>query len=365
MLEGRPIEAFTVPAGVARAPRVLLIAPPAVLRQEMRKFEDIADSRRRFDLYALSLPVEAVLVFPPRETGDASAAIWRWIGTLAPDLVLKGEDTGGLEKALSENSVAGLGRIPVRAGRLSQLKTAPPVSEAHAEADRRLARDPKQVAELLATVYARDLPSLDRSRALGQIARIRLGQLAEVELLAAPYREGQSALNAAGFPLFAELARVTGDPRYAALARTGSDARPVDGIYPVSAIASAVLGLEFRLGVVSKDQENYEEMVRDFQNNMALCARLQGADGMWRAPADRSGAWPDLEGTAMIGAAMMRGVRNGRLDGRAYTPHIERAWSAVSLRTAGDGTLLSRCECRDESAGAAVFFFATEMAGLR
>jgi hypothetical protein len=90
-----------------------------------------------------------------------SHALWRWLGTQAPDLVLiAGEQDFGLAAALGSQQVADMGRIPAQrwsgsGNWLQQLGTIDK-SEAGIELERRQARSPRQLAELLAQHYGRD-----------------------------------------------------------------------------------------------------------------------------------------------------------------------------------------------------------------
>jgi unsaturated rhamnogalacturonyl hydrolase len=448
---GAPIEAWSVTAGKVDAPKIILVGDSKTVRQEIQKYESLAEPRRKFDVMAVVLPGNAKLVFPP--TGDAyrdlpeSHSIWRWIGLQAPDLVLvEGDDSTGLAAALSQNVVAGVGRIPARSGSLGSVKATPASSEAHTQMAGRVARPTRQVAEELARVYGRELPEVAYIPAIALIARLRLGELAEVEKIAAPYREGAPTLDKAvestlaGHLLFAELAEQTGDPRYKELVRNAADlashetlhnemsdsvfmscpilakagkltgetkyfdsaARHLelmqklclrqDGLYRHSPLndaawargnAFAALGLALTLADMPKDHPAYEDMVRSFQNHMSALARFQDENGMWREVMDRAGAYSELSATAMIGTAMLRGIRGTWLDPKAYRPRLERAWRAVSARTSSDGVLIDVCEStgkqksaddylwrtavfgRDSRGGAMVMLFATEMAGLR
>ena len=109
-------------------------------------------------------PDHSPLVFPP--TGVAyrdkteSHVLWRWIALQAPDLVLiVGGGDAGLAAALSQNTVAGVGRIPARViitARRTTLLSLPrdiPLSEAHIEINRRTARLPRQLAEELGQYF--------------------------------------------------------------------------------------------------------------------------------------------------------------------------------------------------------------------
>src|SRR5437868_1095823 len=125
---GTPIEA-TAPAG--DGPTVLVIGG-----LDGTPLEPVRPVRGlRVITIPLANPTKARLVFPPvgtayKENGE-SHYLWRWIGTTAPDLVvISGADDAGLARALEENAVAGIGRIPVRRAMPKAGEKIPP-SEAH------------------------------------------------------------------------------------------------------------------------------------------------------------------------------------------------------------------------------------------
>ena len=116
---------------------------------------------------------------------------------------------------------------------------------------------------------------------------------------------------------------------------------------------------------------------------MAMLARFQDENGMWRNIIDRPGAYPEYSATAMIATAMLRGIRNGWLDRTTYQPLVDKAWQAILLRTSADGRVVDVCEStgtrgmtdddylrrmailgRDDRGGGMAMFFATELAGL-
>ena len=82
----------------------------------------------------------------------------------------------------------------------------------------------------------------------------------------------------------------------------------------------------------------------DVNSNMAMLARFQDENGMWRNVIDRPGAYPEYSATAMIATAMLRGIRKGWLDPRVYQPLVDQAWQAIQLRTGADGQLVDVCE---------------------
>jgi unsaturated rhamnogalacturonyl hydrolase len=244
---GTVIEA-SVPAGSSILPTVLLIGgltgadrSVSIVRQELQSYEAIQPDRRRFRLLAIPLanPDHATLAFPPvgiaYRNNPESHALWRWIAIQAPDLVIVvGSQDFGLADALSQNAVAGVGRIPARLvhaqpGILKSVKD-PPRSEARLEIDRRLSRSPRQLAEELAQYYGHDFDQPAYIQAIALIGQLRLGHQADVERLVSPFVDGSKDSLAkpsgpafAGHLVFSELAERTHDPHYVGLVRKTAD----------------------------------------------------------------------------------------------------------------------------------------------
>ena len=243
--KGSRIDAVSVPGASPLSPTVLLIGglngesiSAKMVSAAVTDFESGRPDRRRFRLLAIPLanPDKSPLVFPPigvayRENAE-SHALWRWIALQAPDLVLVvGAGDAGLAQALSNNVVAGVGRIPARViitARPTTLLSLPrdiPMSEAHTEINRRRARSPRQLAEELGQYFGHDFNQLTYIPGMALIAQMRLGRVADVEKLAEPYLDTSrnlltraSSLTLAGHLVFAELAE-RGHPEYAELVR--------------------------------------------------------------------------------------------------------------------------------------------------
>lgn len=156
----------------------------------------------------LANPLRAAMQFPPsgvpyRDHAE-SWALWRWIELHAPErVVIEGADPAGLRPALAQMTPAD-------------------------EIRRRVARTPRQVADEFARVYGHDFNQLTYLPGMALIAQMRLGNLDAVAKLAEPYLTRDtlaraSSLTLAGHQVFAELARRTGDARYAALVRKVGD----------------------------------------------------------------------------------------------------------------------------------------------
>ena len=199
-------------------------------------------------------------------------------------------------------------------------------------------------------------------------------------------------------PILGKAYRLTGDAKYCDMAlrhvkfMQDLDLRP-DGLYrhsPSSEDAAwgrgnafPALGLALTLTDCPKTHPAFGPMLQDFQKHMAALARFQDRDGMWHEVIDEPASYAEFTATAMIGVAMLRGVRNGWLDAAEYQPRIDRAWRAVLARIGSNGDLIDVCEStnrqptledyfrreailgRDTRGGGMALLFSTELAGLQ
>jgi unsaturated rhamnogalacturonyl hydrolase len=247
---GTRIEAFAVSGALPTSPTVLLIgglnddgASAKMVDSAVASYEGERPSLRRLRLLAIprANPDKSPLIFPPpgvayRENTE-SQVLWRWIALQAPDLVLiVGPGDSGLAAALSQNVVAGVGRIParvvisVRPETILSLPRQIPMSEAHSEIIRRRSRSPRQLAEELGQYFGRDFNQLTYIPGMALIAQMRLGHVSDVEKLAARYLDPSvnplnraNSLTLAGHLVFAELAERTGNKSYTELVRKAAD----------------------------------------------------------------------------------------------------------------------------------------------
>jgi len=197
-----------------------------------------------------------------------------------------------------------------------------------------------------------------------------------------------------GCPILAKAGKLTGEGKYFDL--TLQHLRFMqklclrqDGLYRNSPLCDAAwgrgnafpaLGLAFALSDLPRTHPAFAPLLDAFRNHIAALTRFQDEEGMWRQVIDVPGAYAEFSATAMIGTAMERGIRQGWLDAALYRPRVERAWQAISRRTAGDGRLMNVCEStgkqkstedylrrvaildRDPRGGGMALLFATELA---
>jgi rhamnogalacturonyl hydrolase YesR len=79
-----------------------------------------------------------------------------------------------------------------------------------------------------------------------------------------------------------------------------------------------------------------------FERLMSGMRRYQAPDGAWHQVVDEPGTYREFTVTAMIVAAMARGLRLGWLDG-SYREVVERGWRAVQARVSETGDLVDVC----------------------
>ncbi len=208
-----------------------------------------------------------------------------------------------------------------------------------------------------------------------------------------PYHDGYSDSVFMGTTIVAQAGALTGERKYFDMAdrhlrfMEKLDLRP-DGLYrhrnTVDAAwgrgnGFAAIGLALSLAELPRNTEGHDHALQSYRKLMAALLPLQTRDGLWRNVVDRPGAYAEFSGTAMIGFAMQRGLRQGWIKGNDYKRAVERAWLAVNSRTSSSGTMVDVCEStagitaveqylqraailgQDPRGGAMAMLFATEL----
>lgn len=332
--KGTRIDAVTVDARQKNAPTVVLVgglagdnASSAAVRTAVTEYEKRRDRRVQLFAVAVANPDGAALEFPPtgvayRERAE-SHVLWRWLGALAPDLVLViGDEDRGLAAALGSQQVAGMGLIPARRQSaavdwLAQT-TSLGKSAAHAELASRRARTPRQLAGQLAQHYGHDFDQPLYIGAIALIARLRLGEIDDVRRLAEPWVNGTkdsltarpNALVMAGHIVFTELARRTGDPRYVATVRKVADlgfdasgqmleAMPYHDTYSDSVFMGTAIVAQ--AGALTGEKRYFDMADRHLRFMEKLDLR---PDGLYRHRPEADVPWGRGNGFAALGLAL-------------------------------------------------------------
>jgi rhamnogalacturonyl hydrolase YesR len=160
-----------------------------------------------------------------------------------------------------------------------------------------------------------------------------------------------------GCPILAQAGKLTGDAKYQDMCLTHLKFMEKlclrqDGLYRHSPLDEAAwgrgngfpaLGLCWSLDELPESFAGREYVLKAHQVHLAALLPFQDATGMWHQVIDRPESYREFTATAMICYAMMRGVQEGRLDRAKYAERIDRAWAALKLRIATDGTLVDVC----------------------
>jgi unsaturated rhamnogalacturonyl hydrolase len=328
---GARIDALVVESHSRNAPLVVLLgglsgadASSAAVRAAVTRREQ--ERNRGFTLLAVPVanPDHATLQFPPAgvayRDNPESHVLWRWLGALAPDLVLVAGNDAGLAAALDKGSAAGLGRIPARTWSGSaDLPAAKSIgaSAARRELERRRARSPRELATQLAQHYGRNFDQPWYIEAVALIARARLGDLDDVQRLARPWVDGSrdplarpNALIMAGHILFTDLYRRTKDPLYLAAVRRAADlgfdargqmleAMPYHGEYSDSVFMGTTIAAQ--AGALTGERRYFDMADRHLRFMERLDRR---PDGLYRHQPATDAAWGRGNGFAALGLAL-------------------------------------------------------------
>jgi rhamnogalacturonyl hydrolase YesR len=281
--------------------------------------------------------------------------MWRWIGTHAPDVVVfTGGDSrpDGLAAQLPRTAPAGTGTIPVvrvRAANGGFLKNFLAAwrggpSPARLEMQRRLSRTPAEVARQLSAKYGHELSEAVYIPAVALIGRLRLGALADVESITAPYFDGRrnslekaTSSHLSGHLVFGELAKLTGKARYVDLVRAAADlgfdaqGRPKESMPMHNEMSDSLfMGCPIlaQAGALAKDAKYFDMCVRHMRFMQKLTLRK---DGIYRhSPLDEA-AWGRGNGFPALGLALSLAEMPQDHPGRAEMLASFRAHMAALL----------------------------------
>lgn len=315
---GKPVTALIGEGDLdyrTRKTRLLMIGEEKAARDAFEWFH--SRKNQRFTLSVVLRPAPDRGYPPPGEAYAASEAmyLWRWIGMHAPDVVVA--NSSELVEQLGRAAPAGTGTVPALRGAadrktlrklLAEWRGGP--SPARLEIQRRLSRTPADVARQLSVRYGHNLDEAVYIPAVALMARLRLGALADVESIVAPYAEGRknplakpTGSHFPGHLVFGELARLTGKARYVEMVKAAAD-------YSIGVQAlhnemsdSVFMGCPIlaQAGALTRDSNYFDQCVRHMRFMQALVLRR---DGLYRhSPLDEA-AWGRGNGFPALGLAL-------------------------------------------------------------
>lgn len=396
--------------------------------------------------------------------------LWRFLGTLAPDLVIFIDDahvgpvlssldapksSGDLQHALHSHIIAKVGSVPTAAISLHAESPIDDIFKVMGLADKaqfttplanntirnRKLADLKEVCQTLARVYGQSFPSMSYIPALSMRAKYRLGALmgdsdmqedvvtiltqhakthanqkpksgsaigghliyshlaseepktkafwlahAELGVDAARRYEGaatefvmpfHSQMSDAVFmsgPLLAEVALLSDDSHLADLCRSHvqhmvkMNLRP-DNIYRHSPLDQAawgrgngfpVLGLALVLDA-GFAEDAY--ILNQFRKHITALLEHQDASGMWHQVIDYPGSYAEFTSTCMITYGLIRGLRNGWIQGEKYEKAVQLAIASIKGRISAEGELFDVCTGTGKQQGLTDYFHRTAILG--
>jgi hypothetical protein len=146
--------------------------------------------------------------------------------------------------------------------------------------------------------------------------------------------------------------------------------------------AFAALGFAEGLSYLPSDDPGRPALEAKHRAHLEALVRHQDESGAWRQVIDRPDSYLELTATAMIGYALVRGLRRGWLP-TDLEPAAARAWTAVAARVDDDGLVRDSCpgtgpmpalqdyidrapiSGHDDRAGSMALWFAVELAADR
>lgn len=105
----------------------------------------------------------------------------------------------------------------------------------------------------------------------------------------------------------------------------------------------ALLGLTEALTRLPEAGAERAAVLDIYRNHVKALVKHQSDEGSWRQVIDEPTSYRELTATAMIVAALSRGVARGWIDRPTYQPIIDKGWNAVAARVMPDGTVRDVC----------------------
>lgn len=146
-----------------------------------------------------------------------------------------------------------------------------------------------------------------------------------------------------------------------------------DGIWRHSPLCDAawgrgnafpLLGLALTLTNLPSKHPGHGKLKQAYANLAQALVKHQNQHGMFRQLIDVPEAWPEFSSTAMIAAALHRGVKRGWLRRSDYNPVITSAWHAIQQRTSQDGALDGVCESTGKQTSAQAYLDRKSLKGV-
>lgn len=103
-------------------------------------------------------------------------------------------------------------------------------------------------------------------------------------------------------------------------------------------------GMAELLSDLPRNHPKYDSIMKSFRLMMASLLKYQAPDGLWRQLIDVEDFWEETSGTGMFAFAMVKGVKKGWLDRKAYAAPARKAWLALVGKLDENANIKDVCE---------------------
>jgi rhamnogalacturonyl hydrolase YesR len=105
----------------------------------------------------------------------------------------------------------------------------------------------------------------------------------------------------------------------------------------------AVLAMTELLNLLPADHPGREKVLALYRAHVRGIAATQGGAGLWHQLLDRQDSYLETSASAIFVYCIARGINQGWLDARAYTPMVSLGWNAVAKQVSTKGQVENVC----------------------
>ncbi len=103
------------------------------------------------------------------------------------------------------------------------------------------------------------------------------------------------------------------------------------------------LGLALSISDMPANSQHLPSMAAAYRDHLLTMIDHQDEMGMWHQIVDRPESYREFTSTCMTTFAIVRGLRNNRLDRQTFEPFVQRAWESIKCRIGPNGNLVDVC----------------------
>lgn len=97
------------------------------------------------------------------------------------------------------------------------------------------------------------------------------------------------------------------------------------------------------LSYLPEQHPHYRKLLKHYRTHVKALINHQDASGLWRNVINHKEAYPETSGTAIFAYCMAKGILNGWIPGKTYTPVVLKAWKGVESMIGPEGEVKNIC----------------------